>query len=261
MGGQDTAYIFHLYRSDGESLVLHPFDTGERLLSRIESGDVLGRYGEDPRVEALTALRAELHRLADRGVQSWLADLRFVPKFLAAAGIFLVVYFFFSFVVRDPLPVLDEVAAGIGTAVLVFILMGRADLRSERARRKQADLRAAVDRVTFVESTFVRSVEQALREGESGSLVEWVEVMNASDRWGAIGAENAAEARSFVETVESRYGVRGGRREERSLRRLLRKRDGSRERLDRWARARKIDVPLYTVYHRIKRSVVAGSSA
>jgi hypothetical protein len=84
--------------------------------------------------------------------------------------------------------------------------------------------------------------------------------MTASAGWAEIGAENAAEASSFVSTVESRYRIPRGGRAERSLRRLLRKRDASQERLDRWAKARKIDVPLYAVYHRIKRSVVAGSS-
>ncbi len=260
MGAGERAYIFHLYRKEGESIVLHPFDTGERLLSQIETGAVAGRYGEEPRVEALTALRAELYRLADQGVQQWISNLRFVPRFLAAAGVFLLAYFFFSFVVRDPLPVLDEVALGVGAAVIVYSLIRRADAGSERARAKRAEVRAAVDRITFVESAFVRSVEQALVESEAGSLVGWVERMAGSAGWAAIGAENAEEARSFVATVESRYRLRGGRREERSLRRLLSRRDASRERLDRWARARKIDVPLYAVYHRIKRSVVAGSA-
>lgn len=258
--GRERAYIFHLYRKEGEPLILHPFDTGEKLLGQLEGGGVLGRYGEEPRVEALTALRAELHRLADYGVQRWLSDLRFIPKFLAAAGVFLVVYFFFSLVVRDPVPVLDEIALGVGAAVLVFVLLGRADLRSERARQKRTELRAAIDRVTFVESDFVRSVEQALREGESGSLVAWIERIAASAGWAGIGAANAEEARSFVATVESRYRLRGGRRGERSLRRLLRKPDAAKERLDRWARAKKIDVPLYAVYERIKRSVGAGSA-
>ena len=259
MDGREREYIFHLYRR-GESLVLHPFDSPERLLSRLETAEVLGRYGEEPRVEALTALRAELHRLADLGAQRWLADRRFIPKFLISAATFVVVYFFFSFVIRDPLPVLDEIVAGVGGAVLAFVLLGRADQRSAQAAAKRDALRAAVDRVTFVESAFVRSVEQALAEGESGSLVEWVERMTASAGWAGLGAENAEEARSFVRTVESRFRLRGGHRDERSLRRLLSKRPASRERLDRWARARKIDVPLYAVYHRIKRSVVAGSS-
>ncbi len=260
MSGLATAYIFHLYRKGAESLVLHPFENGERLLEAVEGGEVKGRYGDEPRVEALTALRVELHRLVDEGVARWLADVRFIPKFLIAAGAFLVVYFFFSSVVRDPLPVLDEAVLGIGAAVLVFVLLGRADLRSRLASQKRSDARAAVDRVTFVESSFVRSVEEALAESESGSLIEWAERMTDAGGWAGLGAENAEEARSFVRTVEARYRLRGGRRDERSLRRLLRKRHASQERLDRWARARKIDVPLYAVYQRIKRSVVTGRS-
>jgi len=260
MGGRETAYIFHLYRKGAESLILYPFETGERLLSAVEGGEVRGRYGREPKVEALTALRTELHRLADDGVRRWIADKRFIPKFLIAAVTFLVAYFLFSSVVRDPLPVLDEAVFGIGGAVLVFALLGRSDLRSALASQRRSDARAAVDRITFTESAFVRSVEQALAEGETGSLIEWAERMTDAAGWAGLVAENADEARSFVRTVESRFRLRRGRRDERALKRLLRNRDASRERLDRWAKARRIDVPLYAVYQRIKRSVVAGSS-
>jgi hypothetical protein len=256
----ETAFIFHVYRKGGESLILHPFDSGDKLFSIIETGEVQGRYGNEPRVEALTALRGELHRLADDGVARWLADVRFIPKFLMSSATFLLLYFFFSFVVRDPLPIIDEAVVGIGGAVILFVLLGRADLRSTRATQRRSDLRAAVDRVTFTESGFVRSVEQALAEGESGSLLEWTETMTRAAGWSALDNANAAEARSFVSTVGSHFGLRRGRGVERSLKRLLRRRGTSRERLDRWARARKIDVPLFAVYNRIKRSVVTGSS-
>jgi hypothetical protein len=259
MREREAAYIFHLYRKGAQSLILHPFDTGERLLAALDGGEVVGRYGAEPRVEALTELRTELHRLADQGVSRWVAERRFVPKFLLAAGAFLVVYFFFSFAVRNPLPVIDEAAAGIGAAVGLFAVLGRADLRSRLAEQKRIEARAAVDRVTFLESAFVSSVEEALAEGESGSLIEWVEGMTESAGWVGLGDQNADEARSFVRTVESRFRLRRGKRDARSLRRLLHKRHRSQEGLARWARARKIDVPLYAVYRRIKRSVVAGS--
>ena len=128
----------------------------------------------EPRVEALTMFRNELYRQIEVGVKNWLSDARFVPKFLISALVFVVTYFFMSFVVRDPLPVIDEVALGLAAAVVVFLLLGRRDMNSKLATKKRLDLRVIVDRITFRESAFVKQVEEALHRNETGGMEEVV---------------------------------------------------------------------------------------
>jgi len=71
--------------------------------------------------------------MVEIGVQRWVSEMRFTPKFLLSAGAFLVLYFFMSFVVRDPIPVIDEIAVSLGGAIAVYIIMGRRDMRSDMA--------------------------------------------------------------------------------------------------------------------------------
>jgi hypothetical protein len=54
---QQCVYLFHLFRKDGTSLVLHPFSSPDRLTAVLGSAAVQGRYGNEPRVEALTLFR------------------------------------------------------------------------------------------------------------------------------------------------------------------------------------------------------------
>lgn len=260
MASRESTYIFHLFRKDGEPLILHPFPTAGALVSALENREISGRYASEPRVEALTVLRNELYRMVETGVQRWVSDKRFVPRFLMSSGLFLLAYFFLSFVIRDPIPVIDEIAFSLAAAVGAYVLIGRRDIRSDLAARKRVSLRAAVDRIVFTESRFAATVEASLQETESGTLRELVEkIVSPSDRT-ELKEEDRAEAAAFVRMVEERYKLRGGRKDERLFRRYLaRERGADPDWIRRWAQTRKIDVPLYAVYRRLKRTVTAGS--
>ena len=174
MAEPEKTYIFHIHRKDGSSLLLHPLSPPAKVVETLEKGPLEGRYGREPQVEVLTGLRDELYRQVELGVRHWLADLRFIPKFLIASGAFVAAYLFFSIVVRDPLPVIDEVVLGLAAAVASFVLLGRRDLASQRATKKRLDLRQVVDRIAFRESEFVKTVEEALHSAEGESVEQVV---------------------------------------------------------------------------------------
>ena len=254
--GQKT-YLFHIYRQDGSSLFLHPLFPPARVVEALEKGPLEGRYGLEPRVEALTGFRDELYRQVEQGVRHWINDLRFIPKFLIAAGAFVAAYVFFSAVVRDPLPVIDEVVLGVAAAVITFALLGRRDLASRRAAKKRLDLRLVVDRIAFRESAFVKNVEGALHSAEGESVEQVVRRIVAPGEQGlesslpASGAETGlAEAAQFVRLLEQRFNFRKLQREERTFRRLSGKREAG-----RLLSVRKVDFPLYSVYKSFKRTV------
>ena len=101
-------YMFHLKRSNGSSLFLHPFNPPEKLLS-ITSENAAGHFGMDPNVESFSLFRNELYKLTDEAVREWIKEKKFLPRFAGTAFVFLVAYLFFSIVIRDPFPVLDEI--------------------------------------------------------------------------------------------------------------------------------------------------------
>jgi hypothetical protein len=205
-------------------------------------------------VEVLTGLRDELYRQVELGVRHWLADQRFVPKFLIASGAFVAAYLFFSIVVRDPLPVIDEVVLGLAAAVGSFLFLGRRDLASPRAAKKRLDLRQLVDRISFRESEFVKTVEEALHSAEGQSVEQVVRRIveplgQGADIPAALGGAQG-EAAQFVRLLEQRFNFRKLEREEPGFRRLARRRGDS-----SLLSVGKVDLPLYAVYKSCKRTV------
>ena len=252
---KDTVHIFHLYRKDGTAVFLHPFRKGDKLFHVLEKSETSGHYGTEPRVESLTLFRNELYRLVETEVKRWVTDARFIPRFILAAAIFLLSYLFLSFVVRDPLPILDELAISLGLSIVGYVLLGRRDLKSESALKKRIALRSKVDTIVFTESEFVRRLETALiARGDDGAedLLDQVIAGNAA----LLAEGHADEAEQIVGYMDAMFQSSEFKRTEKRLQRMqgaLADRD--RDSMRRWIESRKVDVPLLALYMQLKKEV------
>jgi len=212
---KERIYLFHIRRADGRSLILHPFQGAGRIMAQMEECEIIGCYGAEPRVEALTAFRSELYQRVDAAVSAWRADARFIPRFLLSSVVFLAAYFGFSYVIRDPIPVVDDVIYALGTAFLVYTLLKRKDPTSEPAARKRKELTAIVDGVRFSESPFLLKVEEILHRYEGEELKDLAGRI-AEPEGTAFDAEQKEEARQFLllleETLKLQTGKHGKRR-------------------------------------------------
>ncbi|MFW6212978.1 MAG: hypothetical protein ACOC8L_08755 [Spirochaetota bacterium] len=244
-----------MYRKDGTSVFLHPFRTIDKLHSNLTKGEILGHYGHEPRVESLTMFRNELYRLVEQEVKSWVADSRFIPRFVISAGIFLLLYLFLGFVIRDPLPIIDEIAIALGGSILAYILLGRKDMQSEAALKRRIELRKKVDTVVFSESAFVRRVEEVLAERENDSAADLIDQIQSESTLSQVeGYED--ELRQMVDYLDRMFASSEYRQMQKRLKRLPKDTGGrSRESLQRWLEKQKIDVPLLSVYLDLKRKV------
>ena len=252
-----TAYIFHVLLKDGESLLLDPFRGVERLESTLAERTVEGRFGTEPRVEALTLYRDELYRAVDAAVRRWLSEKRFIPRFLASAGVFVLAMFVMAYVFRGglPIPVIDELAIALGASVVAYLAIGRKELASEMATRKRVALKNAIDRITFVPSQFLVRVEDALRRYEAENLEGLVsEILDPADE--PLDEPERTEATEFVRLLEDQFNYARLRKGERELKNFLAERGAERgTNLRKWAESQRLDFPLYAVYKRFKRTV------
>jgi len=251
------AYIFHVLLKDGESLMLDPFRGVERLESTLSERTVEGRFGTEPRVEALTLYRNELYRTVDTAVRRWLSENRFIPRFLASAGVFVLAMFVMAYVFRGglPIPVIDELAIALAASVAAYLAIGRKELASELATRKRVALKNAIDRITFVPSRFLVRVEESLRRYEAENLEELVsEILDPADE--PLDEPERTEASEFVRLLEDQFNFARLRKGERELKNFLTERGAERgTNLRRWAESQRLDFPLYAVYKRFKRTV------
>ena len=255
MEQRERVTIFHLYRRDGTALFLHPFESLDKLISVLKRTDIVGKYGEEPRVESLTLFRNDLYRMIEEAVRNWVAEVRFIPRFMLSAGAFLITYLFFSFVVRDPLPWVDELLIGLGVAVAAYFLLSRKDQRSNMALKRRVQLRSAVDRIVFQEDSFVRDIEAALQKSESESREKVLrEMLSGIEDNFSIADEQ--EAQQLVGYLEKRFNSREYRKQEKLLAKANTSTRAKRdvEVLNRWVESKKIDLSLFSVYRRVKKS-------
>lgn len=162
MENGNSVTLYHLSRRDGTSLFLHPFRKAGSILEVGSSTELRGRYGSEPRVESLTLFRNELYRRIERDVRNWINERRFIPRFLIASAAFLVVYLFMSLIIRDPIPVVDEVLIAGGVAIFTFVIVGRYFEQSRLAGERRVTLRSKVDNAVFSEDPFVHELEKLL---------------------------------------------------------------------------------------------------
>ncbi len=256
MERREKVFLFHIFRKNGESIFLHPFDVSERLANLLERSEIQGRYGQEPRVESLTLLRNELYRRIEIAVKRWLSDVRFIPKFLSSTAVFLITYFVTSYLIRDPVPVIDELAFSFGAAIAAYVLMGRKDISSDLAARKRIALRAAVDRIVFRESDFVCRVEEALHQNESCSMQEVIRQI-IEPREPQVDTPDRDEAAQFIRLLENSFNFTRLRKEEKMLKKFVRggERGDRLKVITRIGETKKLDFPLYAVYKSFKKTV------
>lgn len=255
-GKKDVVTIFHVYRKDGSALFLHPFHDVDRFLEVLQTSEVEGRYGREPRVESFTLFRKDLYRIVDAAVRRWVSQARFIPRFLISAAAFLVTYLFFSFALGDPLPMVEELLIGGAVGFLTYFIMNRIDIRSEAVAKRTRDLRAKIDRIYFQNDPFVMEVESELDRSESESPEQILDcILGRSDI--AFSIDNEREAGQLITYLDRRFDRKDVRHQERLLARAQGGPEQKRtlEGLSRWAESRKIDLRLFALYKQMKKSL------
>lgn len=179
-----------------------------------------GLYGVEPRVEAVTVLRQDLYRCIENDVRDWINEKRFIPRFLVAAAAFVVLFLFMSLVIRDPIPIIDELLIAGGGAAAAFIAIGRRFEHSNVATERRVALRTQVDRVKFQESEFVLRLEQLLRTIERAPEPVAIGRLQPDPEATALWKEFESETQEAYAYLRVLVGRKGYRALEKRLKRV-----------------------------------------
>ncbi|MFP4301560.1 MAG: hypothetical protein ACLFPW_13860 [Spirochaetaceae bacterium] len=243
--------LYHLTRGNGDPLFVHPFTQSGSTFKLLDAAKVLGEYGQEPRVESLTMFRNQMYRRIEEDVRAWIAEKRFLPRFLAAAGVFLITYLLFSLVVRDPIPMVDELLLALAASLGTYVLLGRRDLRSEEASKRRIALRNKVDGAVFTESEFLKEIEETVQRYDNAPREELVERLNSA-KAEPFWSEHGEEANRFFEVLQP--FIRNKRVEQ------LEKRVSKGKGLGSLADPRRfseLDLPLFLLYIELKQELAS----
>ncbi|MBI9108225.1 MAG: hypothetical protein JEZ04_15855 [Spirochaetales bacterium] len=247
--------IFHVYRKNGTSIFLYPFTRKQNLVELLEKNEIIGVYGREPRIESLTLLRNDLYRLVEQAVKDWTAERKFIPRFLISTGFFLFLYIFMSMVIRDPIPMVDELLIGLAGGILLYIFLSKRDSDSKPATEMKVRLRTKVDEIVFNEDSFVIEAELYLKHCEDNSDMEQLLLNMMKDKNNEMFTHSDKEkVRQFLSSIRLLYNEKEMKKHEKMLKKMSveENADLNQRRMLRWMSSRKVDPFLFAVYTKIK---------
>ncbi|HOX49058.1 MAG TPA: hypothetical protein P5165_09455 [Spirochaetia bacterium] len=163
-----TTSLFVLRAGPEGPLVIHPFGPGSPLYAEAEAAPepprFEGRFAAGPSPSSFYELRGALDAELEAGLRERALDSGFVLRVAAVSGAFLFVYLFLSIVVRDPIPLVDELAGASLAALAARSVLRRRALSSPRTAELGAALRRALGEAYFTESRLVALAESWLEE-------------------------------------------------------------------------------------------------
>ncbi len=157
-------YLFIIKSSP--SIILSPF-SDDSLYKGHGDCSLLGRYGTGDMPLNTEALRGELNKAMEAGAREYYGAKGYYIRIVLSALIFISIYLFTSIVIRDPIPLLDELLLSAIAALLYYFWSERRALHSNAHTDAVLALRKALDLSFFKESRVVDIFESLADESLS----------------------------------------------------------------------------------------------
>ncbi len=240
--------LYLLYRSISSPLLLHPFAEKKQLL-QLHRMDLEGVYPHEPTEDDRVHMLYGLYSLIDAAVDTWVQELKYIPRLLASAVAFLLVYLFAALVIRIPVPLVDELILSSAAAVLVYLTIARKNTKSEIATKRRIELKEYADTVTDRSDETFAVLQERFSQLESFRPLELADMI-CSRRDFPVELPSGTASQEVYSCLT--IALRRTRRLRRLMRRIGSADDQRQERLAarlfRLGSSGKVDLPLIALY-------------
>lgn len=177
---------FVIRRSKSPSLYLSPF-ADQLSAKQWDEQEGISWYSSTPlTTKEKDDLLFEMYKDIDLGVDRWIQDVRYLPRLLIGALVFLVTYFFFSLAVRDPIPIIDELLLATGATIAVWSLISSRDKKSDMAMKRRLMLKQNAARTDFILEENLSRYEQYLDDAD------YINTIDLADQIALVGNHTLA---------------------------------------------------------------------
>ncbi len=161
--------VYVLKRSLGSALVLHPFVKKPKVIQDLERDSLEFAYAQPPTDDDRSDALYWLYASVDAAVDSWVQELKYIPRLLWSALAFLLTYWFTALVIRLPVPLIDEILFSSLAAVLVYLFVAKKNTKSEIAMKRRIELKRHVDSASDRTEDDLHPIQEALAQLEAAS--------------------------------------------------------------------------------------------
>ena len=137
-------------------------------------------------------------------VSHFLQDKHYIPRLIISALVFLLVYFFLSLVVRDPIPMIDELIASSLLSVLTFLALSKRDIRLARESKLMYDMKKELSNATLIQELFIEKIEAYYYEISSKySILEISDILSKTDELTEIEKLEISLPNDFISIINN----------------------------------------------------------
>lgn len=137
-------------------------------------------------------------------VSHFLQDKHYIPRLLISALVFLLVYFFLSLVVRDPIPMVDELIVSALLSVLTFLGLSKRDIRLARESKLMYDMKKKLSNATLIQELFIEKIEAYYYEISSKySILEISDILSKTDEITSLDDVNFTLPEDFISIIKN----------------------------------------------------------
>lgn len=108
----------------------------------------------------------------DNSVNLWIQEKRYYPRLFISAIAFFIMYFFLSLVIRDPIPVVDEILGSIAFAVFSWWFFSKNDSKSAIAKKKKLEIKRQVSNAKYEELSLLNKIEEYIFDLKTRDILD-----------------------------------------------------------------------------------------
>lgn len=140
----------------------------------------------------------------ETSVSHFLQDKHYIPRLLLSALVFLIVYFFLSLVVRDPIPMIDELIASLLLSVLSFLALSKRDIRIARESKLLYDIKKEIKNAEIIQDNYLEEIEAYYYELSSKySILEMSDILSKTDEYTVLEELDITLPHEFISIIKS----------------------------------------------------------
>lgn len=161
-GGQTVVYFY--YFKSLKSVLLNPFDKNKEIGNMDSEQNITILSANTLSKEDYDIISEKAFTEIDNSVNLWIQEKRYYPRLFISALAFFIMYFFLSFAIRDPIPLLDEMIGSVVFTIITWIFFTKRDSKSSIANKKKLEIKRNVNDLKSKEIGLLQKIEAYLYE-------------------------------------------------------------------------------------------------
>jgi len=159
--------VYFYYLKSLKPILLNPFSKNKEIGDLDSEEDITILSSNTLTQEDNDYISQESFNEIDTSVNLWIQEKRYYPRLFISTLAFFVMYFFLSLVIRDPIPVFDELFGSIAFAIFVWYFFTKRDTKSSIANKKKLEIKRHVNTAEYKEINLLKKIEEYIYDIKS----------------------------------------------------------------------------------------------